>query len=56
MNAKHQLTAGAGSESCNTMMKGTTKTVVMNGSRILMKNDVFKWWNIQVTPISVGSV
>lgn len=28
MNAKHQLTAGAGSESCNTMMKGVRMDVV----------------------------
>jgi hypothetical protein len=30
--------------------KGEARIVVMNGSRIVMKHDGRKWWNVEVTP------
>lgn len=56
MTTANQTTSTTGSESCNTISKkqavpehGHTKTVVMNCSRILMKKDGIKWWNVKVS-------
>lgn len=56
MTTANQITSTTGSESCNTIFKkqpspenGHTKTVVMSGSRILMKHDGVKWRNVQVS-------